>query len=73
LRRTGTTINRNRSNRGNAAYVKTTERNSFMVINNSGPGAAPINPDVQKQIDEVQNVLCELDNDGNFLGESKLY
>src|SRR5260221_1137101 len=33
----------------------------------------PINPDVQKQIDEAQKVLYELDDDGSILGKSKLY
>jgi hypothetical protein len=44
-----------------------------MAFNHSGPGAAAINPDAQKQIDEARKVLYELDNDGNFLGKSKLY
>jgi hypothetical protein len=33
----------------------------------------PINPDVQKQIDDAQKVLYELDTDGSILGKSKLY
>lgn len=33
----------------------------------------PINPDVQKQIDDAQKVLYELDEDGSILGKSKLY
>jgi hypothetical protein len=33
----------------------------------------PISPDVQKQIDDAQKVLYELDTDGSILGKSKLY
>jgi len=33
----------------------------------------PISPDVQKQIDDAQAVLYELDTDGSILGKSKLY
>jgi hypothetical protein len=33
----------------------------------------PINPAVQKQIDDAQTVLYELDTDGSILGKSKLY
>jgi hypothetical protein len=44
-----------------------------MAINNNEPDAAPINPDVQKQIDEARKVLYELDNDGTILGKTKLY
>ncbi len=44
-----------------------------MAINNNEPGPAPINPEVQKQIDEARKVLYELDNDGSILGKSKLY
>jgi hypothetical protein len=33
----------------------------------------PINPDVQKQIDDAQKILYELDTDGSILGKSKLY
>jgi len=33
----------------------------------------PISPDVQKQIDDAQKVLYDLDTDGSILGKSKLY
>jgi hypothetical protein len=33
----------------------------------------PINPDVQKQIDDSQKVLYQLDSDGSILGKSDLY
>jgi hypothetical protein len=44
-----------------------------MTINSNEPGVAPINPDVQKQIDEARKVLYELDDGGSILGKSKLY
>src|SRR5260221_4983585 len=44
------------------------------IVSSMQPMPMPtINPDVQKQIDEAQKVLYELDDERSILGKSKLY
>ena len=44
------------------------------IINGMQPlPAPPLSPEIQKQIDDAQKVLHELDAEGNIVGKTKLY